>query len=416
MHDRTCQKGTPLTAGSPFGVLQPFRCGRLSGFAVQYLLFLFVSFFLHYGAAAQVPRDSVDDQHILRGIRLLYNLSFDSAKTEFQTVARSEPDPPAGYFFLAMVEGQRILTNFSDESRDEHFYSMLDKVIDLCDERLDRDENDVTALFYKGGALGFQGRLHGNREDWLKAAHAGLQALPIVRKAYKLAPNNYDILFGIALYNYYAAVIPDRYPFIKPVMLAFPAGNRTKGLEQLRTAASKGKYARLEADYFLLQVLHNYERNYNEGLSIALKLHNEFPRNVLFHRYIARSYAALGRLPDMQRTCQDIMTRCKAHWTGYDKAAERESLYYLGFADMKAGKYDSALQFFYRSDELSRSLDSQELSGFMVMVNLRIGMIYDLQGKRDLALSQYRKVKDMRDYENAHAQAEQYMKSPCTKP
>jgi tetratricopeptide (TPR) repeat protein len=369
-----------------------------------------------YRLSAQQFRDSVDDARVRHGIRLLYNLSFDSARTDFMAVTRSEPDHPGGYFFLAMIDWWKIMTNFNDRSRDEHFYGMLDKVIEMCDQRLDRDENDVTALFYKGGALGFEGRLHGNREDWLKAANASRLALPIVRKAYSLAPTNADILFGISIYNYYAAVIPERYPFIKPFMVFFPDGDRQKGLRQLRTASEKGTYARLEATYFLLQVLHNYEKRYDEGLVIAQKLHGEFPANVVFHRYIARSYAGQGMFPEMKKVCDEILSRCRAKWTGYDESAEREAMYYLGTERMQVKDYETALKDFYRSDELSRALDAQELSGFMVMVNLKIGMIYDIQGKRDLAVGQYKKVIDMKDFQEAHAQAEVFLKTPCTKP
>jgi hypothetical protein len=48
----------------------------------------------------------------------------------------------------------------------------------------------------------------------------------------------------------------------------------------------------------------------------------------------------------------------------------------------------------------------------MSMANLKIGMVYDMQGKRDLAIVQYRKVRDMKDYQGSRAQAEQFMTTP----
>jgi hypothetical protein len=79
---------------------------------------------------------------------------------------------------------------------------------------------------------------------------------------------------------------------------------------------------------------------------------------------------------------------------------------------MNAARYDSSLAHFYRCDELSRTLDTKEISGFMIMANLKIGMVYDLQNKRELAISQYSKVLDMRDYQDSRKQARQLMKSP----
>ncbi len=48
----------------------------------------------------------------------------------------------------------------------------------------------------------------------------------------------------------------------------------------------------------------------------------------------------------------------------------------------------------------------------MVLTNLKVGNIYDLQSRRDLAMAQYRKVLDMTEYKDSHKQAEQFLKAP----
>jgi len=381
-----------------------------------FLLYLFSAFLIFSDrASAQLISDSLSEARVRQGIRFVYNLSFDSATAEFQAVVRNSPEHPAGHFFLAMVEWWKIITNFSDKSRDEKFLTLLDKVIDLCDKRLDKDENDLTGLFFKGGALGFQGRLYGNREDWLKAANCGRVALPIVQKASKLAPGNYDILLGTGIYNYYAAVIPDQYPFVKPLMMFFPKGNKIKGIEQLRAASQKASYANFEATYFLTQILQNFEKQYPEALSLALGLYRSFPNNAIFHKYAGRGYASAGSWDEMKKTYLEMLRRVNSGQRGYDATAEREANYYLGLCEMNFNNNDAALSYFYRSDEISRTLDIGELSGFMIMTNLKIGMIYDLQGKRDLAVMQYKKVLDMKDFAESHKLAEQYLKSPYQK-
>ena len=345
----------------------------------------------------------------------VYNLSFDSARAEFKIVTRSQPEHPAGYFFLAMVEWWRIITDIENRSRDDKFIRMLDRVIDLAEKRLDKDENDITGLFFKGGALGYQGRLYGNREDWLRAANCGREALPIVQKAYKLAPFNNDVLLGIGIYNYYVAIVPEIYPWVKPLMLFFPKGEKAKGLEQLRTAAGNARYANIEAMYFLMQVYHNFERSYPEAMDIADELHKMFPNNVIFHKYVGRCLGSLGKWNESQHAYNQILRRVAEKQPGYDRNAERESNFYLGLADMNFEKLDPALQYFYRSDELSRILDVKDNSWIMVIANLKIGMIYDMQGKRDLALLQYNKILDMKEYQDSHKLAKQYSKSPYRK-
>ncbi len=363
-------------------------------------------------ARAQWIGDAEAEAHIARGIDNIYNLAFDSARAEFRQVAKSHAQHPAGLFFLATAEWWNILIDIDNTSRDERLLSLLDRVIDLCDQRLDDNEDDVAALFFKGGALGFRGRLHGNRSDWIKAANDGREALPIVQRAYKLAPENKDILLGIGIYNYYAAIIPDQYPIVKPFMFFFPTGDRQKGLQQLRQASERARYASIEATYFLMQVLQNYERKPVEALPLALDLHQRFPDNVLFHRYAGRCYASLGQWEEMKKIFSDILGRVDRQTTGYHAVAEREARYYLGQYEMDKAHYDAALRHLYRCDELSRALDTDEQSGFMVTCNLRIGMIYDLQAKRDEAVKQYSKVLEMNEYLDTHKQAEQYIKSP----
>ncbi len=364
---------------------------------------------------AQWIGDAEAEGHISRGIRYVYDLSFDSARGEFQKVARGQPEHPAGHFFLSMVDWWKILTDIDNRSLDDRFLAQLDRVIDLCDKRLDRDGSDVAALFFKGGALGFQGRLHGLREDWIKAANAGREALPVVRKAYELAPGNDDILLGVGIYNYYAAVVPDLYPFVKPLMLFFPRGDRSKGLEQLRAASEKARYAGTEATYFLMLALQNIEKRYGDALTLALKLHSEYPHNAVFHRYVGRCNAALGNWEEMRAVFTEVISKSGEKQPGYDLGSEREANYYLGLSEMQSTRYEKALAYFYRADELSRSLDVKELSGFMTLTNLRIGMIYDIQGKRELAISQYNKVLKMKDFLDAHKQAEQYLSAPYRK-
>ena len=365
-------------------------------------------------ASAQWLTDQEFDQHTRQGIDLVYNLQFEGAEKEFQFLIDKHPDHPAGYFFEAMVDWWKILLDIDNDSLDDSFIAKLDAVIDKCDNLLDKNPDDVTALFFKGGSLGFRGRLRANRGSWIKAANDGRLALPIVQRAFKIAPDNFDILLGIGIYNYYAEAIPEQYPVVKPLMIFFPSGDKKKGIEQLKTAAAHAKYAAVEASYFLLQLNYTHERQYDKGLEIAQQLFSRFPNNVVFHRYVGRCMVSLAKWEEAQATFGSILARCDAPppgMTGYAQSTKREALYYLAVYAMNAGRYDDALRQFYRCDEVSRAIDKNGESGFMVMTNLKIGFIYDLQLKRELALQQYNKVLGMKKFDNSYDLAEMYIKT-----
>jgi tetratricopeptide (TPR) repeat protein len=323
-----------------------------------------------------------------------------------------KPEHPAGHFFLAMVQWWKILIDIENEEHDDKFHESLDRVIDLCDKMLRRNENDVTALFFKGGAIGFQGRLETHRSQWLAAANAGRKALPIVQQAAALDPGNHDIQLGMGIYNYYAEVVPREYPFVKPLLMFVPSGDRLKGIEQLRLASEKGKYASIEATYFLMQIYYQFEKNYTLALELGRRLHERFPNNMLFHRYLGRCLVSTSSWAEVQQVFGDIAARARRGQRGYTPSIEREAAYYLGLCEMNNRLYDAALRHFYRCDELSRGLDRDEPSGFMVMANLKAGNIYDVQGKRTLAVEQYRKVLEMKEYLGSRRLAEQFIQTP----
>lgn len=376
------------------------------------VLFNFLIIFVIKANSQWIINDKVSDSITIKGINHIYNLEFESAEEEFKKLIESQPNEPAGHFFYAMVDWWRIMLDYDNDSYDEGFKRKLQKVIDVCDERLEKNEFDIVALFFKCGSIGFRGRLFTHRNSWLKAADDGRLAYPILMKAYKLAPNNYDLLLGIGIYDYFADVIPEQYPILKPVMLFFPKGNKQRGIEELKIASEKAHYANIESSYFLLQVYLNYENNPYQALDLALRLYNKFPDNSVFHRYLGRTYVKLGKWVDVERTFSDILNRYYNRKRGYSHLVAREAEYYLGLEKFYNGNYDESLKHFYKCDELSRDLDKKKISGFMVLTNLRIGMIFDLQNKRNYAIKQYKKVLDMDKYENSHELAEKYIKEP----
>ncbi len=379
--------------------------------AVLILSVLFPSVLRAGGGAPDVPFESL----ARNGIAHVYNLEFENAEKEFRELTRMRPGDPAGYFFLAMVEWWRIMIDIDDESNDARFYAALDGVIGMCDSLLEKRPDDVNAIFFKGGAIGFEGRLKFHRNDYLGAASAGKKALPLVRQALDLDPGNSDVLLGAGIYDYYADVIPSEYPFVKPLTLFLPAGDRQKGLRELETASEKGKYASVEAEYFLLQIEYFYEKDFARTLALAVDLHAKFPANMVFHRYAGRAFVAVNNWQTARSEFAEIIARARSGMRGYTPPVEREAEYYCGMAAMLARKFDEALGHFERCDAISRQIDRGEASGFMAMANLKMGMVYDLEGRRDLAVEEYRKVREMANYQDSRDLAKQYLDSPYTR-
>lgn len=347
------------------------------------------------------------DSTVTTGIKQIYNIKFDDAEKTFRSLIADYPDKPAGRFFLAMVDWWKILINPDNESLDDIFFQKLEDVIYQCDEILDKNPDDVYALFFKGGAIGFRGRLRAYRESWIKAADDGREALPIVEHAYKLDPNNLDVQLGFGIYNYYASVIPNEYPLIKPLMIFFPDGDKQKGIEQLTSTAANGKYAKYEARYFLMTLYYTYEKNPYQAEEYAKLLTNDFPDNPVFERWYGRVAAKKGNYVQADSIFRSVWNKAEMNLPGYNSPkATREAAYYIAYQNRVTANYDSAMVYFKKCEALSRQIDTDEESGFLVYSVLYQAQINDTLGKKEKAIEQYKSLLEMRDYGNAHAIAE----------
>jgi tetratricopeptide (TPR) repeat protein len=347
-----------------------------------------------------------------QGVKDVYSLNFAEAETKFRSILRDNPKSPTGLFYLAMIDWWKILVNLDDESRDDLFYKKIEDIIFVCDEMLEKDPDNFDALFFKGGAIGFRGRLRSLRESWLKAADDGREALPIVNKVLKLQPNNADILLGTGIYSYYISVIPEEYPEVKPLLIFFPSGDKQQGINDLKRVATKGRFAKYEAQYFLMTLYQDYEKDAGTSEVYAKMLTDEFPTNPVFLKWRGRAAVMRGDYPLMQDIYPKLYAGCKEGKFGYTSKLRRETTYYLGFYYKALSQWDSAKVYLKECVELSKKIDKDDASGYFVNALLYEGMVLDKLGEREEALRCYNQLLDIKEYNSSHTSAKMFINEP----
>lgn len=351
------------------------------------------------------------EERVQKGIKEIYNIKFDEAEKTFRNLIADYPNHPAGRFFLAMIDWWNILLDIENESYDDIFFQKLEDVIFQCDQILEKEPENVDALFFKGGAIGFRGRLRSVRNSWLKAADDGREALPIVERAAKLDPNNLDVQLGFGIYNYYASVIPEEYPMIKPLMIFFPSGNKDEGIRQLRNTAFNGKYAKYEARYFLMTIYYRYESNPYLAEEFAKMLVEDFPDNPTFQRWLGRIYVRQGKMQLADSLFKDVLRKADENYYGYNfPASLREANYYVGYNYKLSNQNDSAKIYLKKCVEISEVIDKDEESGFLINSILYLAQISESNNLIEEAISYYERLLGMRDWGNSHANAEYNLK------
>jgi len=374
------------------------------------MLIISIAFTQH--SNAQWPIITTDaDSLIQLGAGYIYNVEFDKARGYFSEVMNKYPEHPAGYFLDAMIEWWKILLYRDTKEFDNEFLNKIEKVIEVSDAILEQNEFDIKGLFFKGGALGFRGRFWALRESWIRAASDGHEAFNILMECWKTAPGNHDIMLGTGIYNYFAEAIPEKYPYLKPLLTFLPPGDKVMGIKQLQACSRHALYSGVEAEVVLMQVYYTFEKNNSKAMEMAEYLSGKYPRNPYFQRYLGRTYVINGLADEWEKVWRNILNNYIAKERGYDVMSAREALYYIGMALMRRSDYDMALKYFLKCDEACRVLDDDP-SGFQVQSNLYIGKIYDKKKKRDLAKKQYEKVLNWDDNGGSHSQAKRYLKNP----
>lgn len=355
------------------------------------------------------------DSLVKAGINQIYGIEFDRAEKTFDVVTKEYVTHPSGKFFKAMTTWWRILLEIDNESLDDKFFDQLEEVIDLCDDILDKNEKNVDAMFFKGGALGFRGQLRAIRESWFKAALDGKEGLGLVFKSYELNPKNIDVQLGFGIYHYYADVIPARYPAVKPFMILFPKGDKAKGIKELENVAWNGRYTRIESRNFLLKLNFQFEERMDESRKWGKILLNDFPNNPYFQKYYGLTFIKENNYTEAVKTFRDMYNKAKRGMPGYNKRFEREATYYIGMDFKIREKIDSSAFYFEKSEKLSREVDKEKESGFLINTVFYLGMLYDQMGMREKAIKYYNETLRLKDRNDSHKYAEQYLKKPYRK-
>jgi len=371
------------------------------------IIFIIISHFL---VSSQILFAQTKEEKISKGIDFIYHIEFDSAQTIFNEIIQENPKDPAGYFFLAMVDWWRINLNKENDSLDEIFFKKANKVIDITEDRLDENDRDDVAMFYKGGALGYSGLVRSLRESWLKAAENGKEALNLLQEAYEINPGNKDVIFGIGMYNYFAEYVPDKYPVVKPLMLIFPKGDKNKGLTQIKESSVDSKYTKAEAKYVLAYLNLVYEKNYLEAEIYSKMLNEEFPENPIFEKYLYNSYNGLGKWEQALTGWKQIITKIDSNTKGYTTLnMKREANYYAALSLLRLNRFQEAGNFITAAEETTRILDKEDEYAFTAFIYLIAGMYNDFQGNRSSAEIYYRKVLEMPNFQNSHSEAEKFL-------
>ncbi|MDF9800314.1 tetratricopeptide (TPR) repeat protein [Catalinimonas alkaloidigena] len=341
----------------------------------------------------------------------MYNFKFARAEQQFRWIKQKYNTHPLPYFLLGLSEWWKIVPNVDVTKYDKKFLAYMDTAIYYAEHMFEQDEDDPEAAFFLAAAYAFQGRLYSERKDWGKATVAGKNSLNFLEICKGKEDFSPELLFGDALYNYYAEWVPENYPILKPVLMFFPEGNKDLGIKQLKSVANNAFYTRTEAQFFLMRILTAEGSDPAEAHRISDYLHHTFPDNPYFHRYYARQLYSRGKQTEAEKESLEILARIDSSMTGYEATSGRYAGFFLGQIYEMRGQLDLAQHYYERTVEFATASEATD-SGYFLYALLNLGEIAQAKEEEDLAKDYYKEVKKMaKRNTRVHEKARENLKS-----
>jgi len=322
----------------------------------------------------------------------MYNFKFAKAEQQFRWLKQKYGAHPLPYFLLGLSEWWKIVPNVDVKKYDERFLAYMDTSIYYAEQMFEQDEEDPEAAFFLAAAYAFQGRLYSERQEWRKATVAGKSSLDFLEICKGKEDFSPELLFGDALYNYYAEWVPEHYPILRPVLMFFPEGDRDLGIQQLKTVANNAFYTRTEAQFFLMRILTSEGTQPTEAFRLSEYLHQTFPDNPYFHRYYARQLYSRGKQQQAEKESLEILARIDSSMTGYEATSGRYASFFLGQIYEMRGKLDLSKKYYQRTVDFAKQADATE-SGYFMYALLNLGEIAQIKGQDKEAKDYYKEVK-----------------------
>ena len=371
------------------------------------------------------------------GIEALYNLDYDKAQKDFKEIVKLYPSHPAGPQLLAarvwikaLYETRRLQSSLYSS---ENFYSSGDDKVDpkiitdfrnltreakrLADARLKQNPKDVEALYWLGSVEGLKATFEEAVERrHFAALRDGSDSVDHHREVLKLDLNSIDAGITVGLYEYAVGSLP--LPVKVLAGITGFRGSKKKGLAMIERVAKEGNWSRDDARTLLI-VLYTREKRYPEALGHARDLMARYPRNYLFRLEAAD---ALVSQAEIERKNKNIEAAVKAEREAFatfedllhdssvrDTVSRALDLVHFKYGEvlLTAGEGERAAKEFLASTKVDKAEPT-----LVTMAHLYAARAFDLAGKRDEALSQYREVLTRPDIYAAHEEAKKGLREP----
>ncbi len=281
------------------------------------------------GVAAELEQPEIRSR-VLDGLSRLYNGYYRDAEEIFTELERQLADSPLPRLLLAEVYWWQLFTHngnlralgkldFLDGAVGGHDAKLKQNIaiaIGRAEKRLKSGGESAENYFYVGMGYGLRARLESARGNGLAAARSAKKMKANLEKCLALDPDFHDARAGLGAYNYYVDALP---AIIKPLrfVMFLPAGDREKGIEELKLTLRNGSLCQVGASFYLI-CIYLGKGALKEALELASDLRARYPDNPVFYLIEAEAYRRVGDQARAAELSAKALDLARVKHKGYD--------------------------------------------------------------------------------------------------
>ncbi len=259
------------------------------------------------GLAEEQPTAAAAAGTLDDGYRLLYNLDFEGAQRQFEGWQKQHPDDPlgpaseaAGLLFsefhrLGILEAQFYADDKSFETKQKlaadpqvrmRFFAALERAESIARQQLAKQPDHAGALLamtlYEGLQADYLALVE--KKNFKSLGHAK-KGKAWAAKLLAQDPMNYDAYLATGTYKYIIGSLPAPVRWL--LRFGGHSGDKETGRYEVMMTAEHGRFLKPFAR-ILLAIACLREKDTQHARALLAGLRDEFPRNPLFAREIAR--------------------------------------------------------------------------------------------------------------------------------
>ncbi|NWF50863.1 MAG: DUF3808 domain-containing protein [Ignavibacteriaceae bacterium] len=328
---------------------------------------LLITFFLFF---SQSIRSQSDLSKLVKiGLEQCYNFEWSEAEKTFQKVINRFPEKPHGYQYKASIYLWYYLGS-NNQTDLETFTISSDLAIEKSESLLNSSPEDANIMLLIGTNYTYRAIAFTKSGNLVDAVFASKKSESFLSECIKRNPQLNDAYLGLGLYYFAMSQVPGAFKWV--LQIAGMSGDRETGLDYIKITAEKGSLLKIEAQYYLSQILSEILGDYKTSSEYLKKLNRNYSNNLLFSYALAVVKIKQRDLTEAKRLLSKII---KTKNEKFSKIISFSN-FLMGDIHFRNNQFSEAISY-YKS-----FLESAPDSDYKGIANFRIATSYEILNDR----------------------------------